>query len=533
MEKNSFRKVITSRINREELIKNPELYNALENDKIIRLDFLSPVKPNLIDTKGFKNEKKKNMVEDINSFKQIYYKDYMTNKNSLDKIYKISNENNIFLNHFSGFNKYYDNKNQREILNEIQLKYKKKNGFSPRIKEKGNLFNNSILLQSDKDLKQYISLDLETIRNDSHSLSFLKNVKNKIQKNSKYKMNNNNLLLEKIKNGEINDKTEKENDLFNIRKNIKKYNSERYEKIKYESINDLKRDIKNTKDCFNLIDKLNNFLNTNNQNNINYIDKLKSRKSSGEATTRMNSGIKKLNIKLKINDDNNNFFKINNGINKNNLVKINNTLDYIPNNYNNNDNNILKNNESLILPMINTNNNYNYKQDLKNNLINSTEREIIEDINKLILPKEKDFNTEKKKINYNKKNYNSINSTKKSKIKKKIALRKPNNALEKLYEKISKTENYIEYNKEIKNYLKKNNYDVNNNIDSDDLYKSVDQSRKKITDTSTIQKNYDIMVNNKLKSLEQNKEMILHNNKIKQKIENIEERMIGLLCEVK
>ena len=55
MEKNSFRKVITSRINREELIKNPELYNALENDKLIRLDFLSPVKPNLIDTKGFKN----------------------------------------------------------------------------------------------------------------------------------------------------------------------------------------------------------------------------------------------------------------------------------------------------------------------------------------------------------------------------------------------------------------------------------------------------------------------------------------------
>ena len=117
MEKNSFRKLINSRINREELIKSPELYNALENDKIIRLDFLSTVKPNLIDTKGFKNEKRKNMVEYINVFKQIYYKDYMLNKNSLDKIYKISNENNIFLNHFSGFNKYYDNKNQKEILN--------------------------------------------------------------------------------------------------------------------------------------------------------------------------------------------------------------------------------------------------------------------------------------------------------------------------------------------------------------------------------------------------------------------------------
>ena len=41
------------------------------------------------------------------------------------------------------------------------------------------------------------------------------------------------------------------------------------------------------------------------------------------------------------------------------------------------------------------------------------------------------------------------------------------------------------------------------------------------------------MLNNNLKSLDQNKEMIQHNNKIKKNIENIEERMIGLLCNVK
>ena len=41
------------------------------------------------------------------------------------------------------------------------------------------------------------------------------------------------------------------------------------------------------------------------------------------------------------------------------------------------------------------------------------------------------------------------------------------------------------------------------------------------------------MLNNKLKSLDQNKEIIQHNNKIKKNIENIEERMIGLLCDVK
>ena len=113
----------------------------------------------------------------------------------------------------------------------------------------------------------------------------------------------------------------------------------------------------------------------------------------------------------------------------------------------------------------------------------------------------------------------------------KIGLRKQP-SLEKLYEKISKTENYIDYNKEIRNYLKKNNYKVNEKIDSDDLYKSVDQSRRKIIDASSVLKNYDLMVNNKLKTLQQNKEMIQHNNKIKKNIENIEERMIGLLCDV-
>ena len=40
------------------------------------------------------------------------------------------------------------------------------------------------------------------------------------------------------------------------------------------------------------------------------------------------------------------------------------------------------------------------------------------------------------------------------------------------------------------------------------------------------------MIDNKLKTLKQNNEVIQHNNKIKKNIENIEERMIGLFCDV-
>ena len=494
MESNSFRKIINSRINQNELIENPELSSALNNDKIIRLGFLSSVKPHIIDTKGLKNNKKKSMVEDINLFKKIYYKDYMINKHSLEKIYKISNENNVFLNHFSGFNKYYDNNNQNKILNDIQLEYKKKMGFAPIIKDNGNLFSNSILLQNDKDLKQYISLDLDTIKNDSNSLSFLKNIQNKIKLN-KIKDNNNIINLNGKK--EIFDTSVKDID---IRKNGKKYNSAKVEgNNKYETINELKKAINKAKESFNSMDNLNNFLSENNQKTINEKVNL-SRKNSGEASTRMNSGVKKIDIKLSNNIDNQNLYRKGSHINsyigyKKNSLNINQITDINT-----------KENKSLILPLIENNNN-----ERKRSLEYRKYTEPIKLENRYSL---------------------SINKKKNSKNKKKMNLRKSPIGLENLYEKISKSENFIDYNKEIKNYLKRNNYDINNKINENDLYKSVDKSRKKITDMTTIQKNYDLMVNNKLKSFEQNIEMVHHNDKIKKNIENIEERMIGLLCKV-
>ena len=507
MKSNSFRKLINSRINREDLINNPEINSALEKEKIMRLDFLSSIKPTNIDTKGFKNEKKKNMVEDLNLFKQIYYKDYMINKNALEKIYKISNENNVFLNHFSGFNKYYDNSNQKEVLNEIQLKYKNKMGFSPIIKENGNLFSNSILLQNDKDLRTYISLDLDTIKNDSNSLTFLKNIRNKIKLNGTRSKTNN--ILESLQKEDFADITDREYDSNNNGKNDKKLKLGKKSKERYESISDLKKDINKTKECFKSIDNLNYFLNTNQHN------KTSSRKSSEEATTRMNSGIKKLNIKCKINDDLNKF-----------LGKANNTVDRIK--YDD------KNKNSIALPLIKNNINTNLSTNesyYHKNKFN--ERKKTEDNIKIIEPNGQGIKNEFYKININKKNYKTINKRDpKIKNKKKMTLRKQAIDLENLYDKISKTDNFIDYNKEIKNYLKENKFNMKNKINGKELYYSVDRSRKKITDMSSVQKSYDLMVDNKLKSYEQNKKILQYSDKIKKNIENIEERMIDLLCDV-
>ena len=222
---NSFTKILQSRVSREDMLKNPEIKTALESDKLMRLDFLSAVKLNLVDTNGFKNEKNKNIIEDMNTFRKIYYNDYNANKLQLEKIYKISNENNLFLNQFSEFYKYYNNENQKEILNNIQLEYKKKNGFAPIIKENGNLFTGSILLQNEKDLKQYISLDMDTIKKDKNSLSFMKNIRNKIKLNN----SKDNKNVENIGNQEIakfNDNDTENEDIK--RKDEKKKSLKRY-----------------------------------------------------------------------------------------------------------------------------------------------------------------------------------------------------------------------------------------------------------------------------------------------------------------
>ena len=446
-----------------------------------------------IKTKDLINNKKKSMVEDLNKFKKIYYKDYMINKHSLEKIYKISNENNIFLNHFSGFNKYYDNQNQNKILNDIQLEYKKKMGFAPIIKDNGNLFSNSILLQNDKDLKQYISLDLDTIKNDSNSLSFLKNIQNKIKLN---KIKDNNHILNQIGNKELFDTSIK------ISNNPKTNNSGRIEDNTYESIKDLKDQIIKAKESFNSMDNLNLFLSKNNQKCLNEKGNLMSRKNSGEASTRMNSGVKKLDIK--INNSNTENINLNRKRSINNRIKEykKKSEDIIQISDSNTKDN--KNHNSLILPFI------------KNNKERTKTLEYI----KLTEPTK--FESKK----------NTLDLIKKKQLKKKMNLRKYPNNLEKLYEKISKTENSTDHNNEIKNYLKRNNYEIDDKINGKDLYKSVDKTRKKIIDKSSIQKNYDLMVNNKFKSFEQKNEINQYNDKMKKNIENIEERMIGLLCNV-
>jgi hypothetical protein len=188
-----------------------------------------------------------------------------------------------------------------------------------------------------------------------------------------------------------------------------------------------------------------------------------------------------------------------------------------------------KNYNSIILPSI-TNNKLMNKSNIENN-----ERKKTIDYIKIDEPNYSGIKTEVNQANQSINNESKISSTIakkriKARRKNRLSLKKQPTPLENLYEKLSKSDNAIEFNKEIKYYLKKNNYKYNDKINDQDLYKSVDKSRKKVTDASSLLKNYELMVDNKLKTLEQNRQMNQNNNKIKKSFEDIEERMIGLFC---
>jgi hypothetical protein len=324
--------------------------------------------------------------------------------------------------------------------------------------------------------------------------------------------------IEKFGNKEIVDFKDEENEDKNKDKKLKP------EKIDKETINDLQKEIIKTKESFNSIDDLNFFLNTNNQQYFSYMGgKLNSRKSSGQASTRINSGVRQFTDIKFINDNSNNIHKnIGRKIAASNTVDefgIQNTEKIVKS----------KNYNSIILPSI-TNNKLMNKSNIENN-----ERKKTIDYIKIDEPNYSGIKTEVNQANQSINNESKISSTIakkriKARRKNRLSLKKQPTPLENLYEKLSKSDNAIEFNKEIKYYLKKNNYKYNDKINDQDLYKSVDKSRKKVTDASSLLKNYELMVDNKLKTLEQNRQMNQNNNKIKKSFEDIEERMIGLLC---
>ena len=370
------------------------------------------------------------------------------------------------------FSKKYKNSNKnndREKFNDIKLEYEKRNYYVSPLGEKKNLFNGNILLSDKEELKNYILYDLGTPLSNCKSLSFLHKINTKLgDKTSERELKSINSKIDTISLGK--DKIGKD---------------QKIEIIKTQN------DILNVKETINYMDEMNNFFNMDNKNYLELLKNEDSRKSSAKISTRVNIPLNCLEHVTY--QKNKNLIKnalINNEIIQNEL-SLSSSKDI---NILNNDKIIKKkkahiNRNAYLRKFATENNNYKEKNQHKN-------------LNKCIS--------------------NSINNNNNDMLK---------SPLEKLYDTISKKDDLKNYQKEIKKYLKNKNYDISIKINPSSVCNNFENAREKIYKSDFMKE--DIQLRKQIGEYNLTTENIKNNDlKIKNRINNIEDKMIKIFCDI-
>ena len=99
-----------------------------------------------------------------------------------------------------------------------------------------------------------------------------------------------------------------------------------------------------------------------------------------------------------------------------------------------------------------------------------------------------------------------------------------------LYDKILKKEDLINYQKEIKKYLSNKKYDISVKTNPSSVCNNFENCREKIYGSECLKTN--MQLKKQLGRNELNSERINTDNKIKNKINNIEDKAIKLFCDI-
>ena len=261
-----------------EINENPVIASALTQDKKITFNLLTPNKSKAIPINGLKNEKKRRLVDRINSFRKSYFNYFKNYKYSMDEITNLQKENSLFIKKYHQLEEKSPTRNQ-DKFEEIKKAYEKKNYNLPTIEGNKNLFGGSLLLSNNEtDLKKYIMYGVGSQNSNQKSISYLNKV-----------------------NEDINEKTQrrKRTKIPTVLKNILSRRGGvvvpsplyAYYKISNDNIKeilDYKNDIKNLKNTIDAILEIDYFFDADNKK---YLDSLKffdSRKSSANFSTGAN-----------------------------------------------------------------------------------------------------------------------------------------------------------------------------------------------------------------------------------------------------
>lgn len=518
----SSNRLIESYVSLSEIKTHPEISSALKNDRKIRFGLLSPMKPKLTDLKGITNENKQKLINRINSFRKIYFDNCRSQGFSLKEIRALKRENNLFSNNYK---KVKENDKKKQFFADIKETYEKNNYYvPPLVGNNKNLFNGSILLANDNELQNFILYDFGSEKSNKKSLSFLNKIQNEINKKKN------------LKEGKT---------IFVTSNTPLKDHNARYDKIIRDKIKEIKKsksEIKKTRNTIDLIDDIDFFFNSDNRQ---YLNKLKyeySRESSAKISTRVNSAmglfenIQFINNLYKyqnhntvkndsINNNNNIHININTSIDNLNLNSLNTENTNITNNINNNT-------ETTIFPLKNEKGGSN-SSDFRN-------------IERVSINNNSNITEEvKKRVNRKSIRGNSFIISGREKSKKiKIQTKKLNkellkSTLEKLYEKMTKTNNNnkngFKFNNQIKKYIisKKGSlsYEGKKYINPFNISNNIENVRQKLSNNIYI-KNDIYLRRIGANSLDNINKLNKRNEKIQQNMNNIEDKMIKILCEL-
>ena len=399
-------------------------------------------------------------------------------KQGIINIKGVQNQNKInFVSKLNSFHKIFFNsfKNNNYSKNELYNLNNENKEFLKKYKNsnKNNSENkfNEIKLEYEK--KNYFLSPFEgnkNLFNGNILLSNKEELKNYILYDLGTSQSNNKSLsfLHKI-NKNLGDKTsEKELKKLNLNLDLINLGKDKIKNDKKKEIEKTQNDIVNTKETINSIDEFNYFFDKDNKNYLNFLKNGNSRGSSAKISTRVNSALNYFeNVKCQYNNE------------------------------------IMKKEKDLENKVIKTK---NKGRNIRN----------LDEIRNLI--------TENNENPIGKKKYSKIyiktddNDSSKS-------------PLEKLYDKISTKDNILNYQQDIKTYLKNKKYDLSSKINPINICKNFEKTKEKLCQSEFLKQ--DMQLRKQIGGNISHAEKIINNNlKKKEKINNIEDTIIKIYCNI-
>ena len=171
--------LIKSHINSDEINENPLILDLIKKEKKFRISPLTIYKPKLTPVKSIKNKKTIKLINNVNDFRQTFY-DYNKNKKYPKNEIKPFEQKYNFQEKFKEFkNNTKEYFGEKDMLEEIKTKYQYNNFSLPSIEgENKNIFASNLLLKNDKNIKDSIMYNLISEKNEKKSFLYL----NKVQK---------------------------------------------------------------------------------------------------------------------------------------------------------------------------------------------------------------------------------------------------------------------------------------------------------------------------------------------------------------